>query len=232
VRLDEQDQAVMRSLAAGGGVPAGSLPTDFRKVVLILEESVRGFDVVSGIHGNFWNRQTRDEFVSQRPPVGADPHIIKHTPAGGFDPDGSPLVDRLESANPRRRMPLSRPPVPDERLGFVRRWITDGCHDNDPAGQPGIVREHNPTPEPVGPVVPPPQVLGFEADIKNLFRPVPDQSVMLNISGFDLRKFEDVRDNAERIFERIADGTMPCDGSWPPDRVATFRKWIDDGMKP
>jgi hypothetical protein len=232
VRLDEQDQAIMRSLATGAGVPAASLPTDFKKVVLILEESVRGFDVVSLTHGNFWNRQTRGEFISQPPPVGAEPHIIKHNADGSFDPDGSPLVVRLENANPRKRMPLSRPPVAEERLKFIRQWISDGCRDNVPAGQPGIVREHNPTPEPLVPVVPPPQVLSFEADIKKLFRPVPDQAVMLNVSGFDLRKFEDVRDNAELIFERIADGTMPCDGSWPPDRVATFRKWIDDGMKP
>lgn len=129
-------------------------------------------------------------------------------------------------------MPRSRPPVPAERIGFIRQWITHDCPDNAPAGQPGIMRERNPTPEPVGPVVPLPQVLSFEADIKELFRPVPDQSVMLAISGFDLRKFEDVRDNAELIFGRIADGSMPCDGSWPPDRLATFRKWIDDGMNP
>jgi hypothetical protein len=230
--LDEQDQVIMQSLAGGDSVPEGSLPTDFQKVVLILEESVRGFDVVSFAHGNFWHGQTRDEFIEQPPPIGPEPHLIEHTPGGGFNPDGSPLVVRLESTNPRKRMPLSRPPVAAERLRFIRQWITEGCRDNDPAGQPGIMRERNPTPEPIGPVEPPPQTLSFEADIKNLFRAVPDVSVMKNISGFDLHRFEDVRENAERIFERIADGTMPCDGAWPPDRIAIFRKWIDDGMNP
>jgi hypothetical protein len=129
-------------------------------------------------------------------------------------------------------MPFFRPPVPEERIRFIRQWISAACPDNAPPGQQGIRREGNPTPEPIGPVEPPPQVLSFESDIKVLFRPVPDRSVMLAISGFDLHKFEDVRDNAERIRKRIEDGTMPCDGSWPPDRIAKFRKWIDDGMNP
>jgi hypothetical protein len=232
LKLDEQDQAIMRSLAGGRGIPEGSLPTDFQKVVLILEESMRGFNVVSRAHANFWNGQTREEFIEQPPPDGSAEHIIEHVPGGGFNPDGSPLVIRLEDPNPRRRMPRSRPQVAAERLKFIRQWITGGCPDNDPAGQPGIMREHDPAPEPDGPPAPVPLVVGFEADIKNLFRASPDVSVMRNISGFDLHKFEDVRDNAELIFERIADGTMPCDGSWPPDRVALFRKWIDDGMKP
>ena len=30
----------------------------------------------------------------------------------------------------------------------------------------------------------------------------------------------------------LEDGSMPCDGSWPADRIATFRKWIDDGKRP
>ena len=231
LRLDEQDQAVMRSLAGGGGIPAGSLPTDFHKVVLILEESVRGFDVVSRVHGSFWNGQTRDQFIEQPPPDGSADHIIEHT-GGVFNPDDSPLVIRLEDPALRRRMPRLRPPVAPERIRFIRQWITGECPDNDPPGQPGLMRERNPTPEPIAPFAPPPQVLSFEADIKNLFRAVPDVSVMLNVAGFDLHKFEDVRDNAERIFERIADGTMPCDGSWPPDRLALFRKWIDDGVNP
>ena len=50
--------------------------------------------------------------------------------------------------------------------------------------------------------------------------------------AFDLRTYDDVRENADEIHERLADGTMPCDEEWPADRVALFRAWIDAGMAP
>jgi hypothetical protein len=30
--------------------------------------------------------------------------------------------------------------------------------------------------------------------------------------------------------ERVADGSMPCDEAWPEDRVALFRRWMDEGF--
>lgn len=47
---------------------------------------------------------------------------------------------------------------------------------------------------------------------------------------FDLSSYEDVRDNAEIILERIEDGSMPCDKMWDPAEVETLRAWIDGGM--
>jgi hypothetical protein len=29
--------------------------------------------------------------------------------------------------------------------------------------------------------------------------------------------------------ERVEAGTMPCDGAWPAERVAVFRRWIEAG---
>jgi hypothetical protein len=55
---------------------------------------------------------------------------------------------------------------------------------------------------------------------------------MLAISGFDLHRYEDVRDHADDIAAKLGDGTMPCDGGWLPDRIATFLQWIDDGKRP
>jgi hypothetical protein len=49
---------------------------------------------------------------------------------------------------------------------------------------------------------------------------------------FDLSAYEDVREYGEEIFDRLAEGTMPCDGPWPEDAVLRFRKWIDSGMPP
>jgi hypothetical protein len=49
---------------------------------------------------------------------------------------------------------------------------------------------------------------------------------------FDLSSHDDVRANAEGIYRRLADGTMPCYGSWPADNVQRFRTWIDNGFAP
>jgi hypothetical protein len=231
VALDKQSQAIMQCLAGGTGVPEGSLPTDFRKAVLMLEEAVRGFDI-GPPHAHFWAEKTRDEFLQISNP--APP--VPPNPQGGFvfDPDRSMLIQRLEGSVPgQNRMPRFRPKVPPERIGFLRGWISDGCPDNVPAGEIGLRRERPPQPEPSGGSPPSPTTpLGFAADIRPLFRDSPDRDSMLAIAGFDLHRFEDVRDHADLILERLADGSMPCDGSWPPDRIASFRKWIDDGQRP
>lgn len=232
VRLDEHDQVILKSLASGHGIPAGSLPNDFPKVVAILEESVRGFDILGGAHPNFWDRQTRDQFINNKPPDGSAPHIIHHNDDGTFDPDKSPLMVRLKETNIKKRMPRLRPPVPTARIEFIQKWIGNGCVDT--SGGPGIMRERNPKNEPAPPAPPspaPPALLSFATDIKPLFRDFPDRSVML-MFGLDLHEFEKVRDRAGDIFARLNDGTMPCDGSWPPDRIAKFQKWIDGGKQP
>lgn len=43
------------------------------------------------------------------------------------------------------------------------------------------------------------------------------------------RRTRDVRENAEAIYEPLADGTMPCDPPWPEEGVERFRAWIDSG---
>jgi hypothetical protein len=48
--------------------------------------------------------------------------------------------------------------------------------------------------------------------------------------AFDLASYEDVKENAEAIYERVADGSMPCDEPWPDEHVQVFRDWIDAGM--
>jgi hypothetical protein len=70
------------------------------------------------------------------------------------------------------------------------------------------------------------QSVSFERDIKPLFRERDRRSMQ---SFFDLWSYEDVRDNAELVYERLADGSMPCDGGWPAQDVERFRRWIDEG---
>jgi hypothetical protein len=69
-------------------------------------------------------------------------------------------------------------------------------------------------------------VPSFAADIRPLFRPRDVDSMTF---AFDLSSYEAVRANAEAIYDRLADGSMPCDGAWPAQQVELFRSWIDDG---
>jgi CDGSH-type Zn-finger protein/truncated hemoglobin YjbI len=75
-------------------------------------------------------------------------------------------------------------------------------------------------PEPNEPVT-------FAQHIKPLFRSVDRESMRF---AFDLWSLSDVRLHAPEILKRVENGTMPCDGAWPQDRVNTFRRWIDSGM--
>jgi hypothetical protein len=68
--------------------------------------------------------------------------------------------------------------------------------------------------------------LSFDGDIKPLFRE-QDRSSMSSV--FDLWSHEDVSRHADAILDRLQDGTMPCDGAWPQERVAAFERWIAAG---
>ena len=39
----------------------------------------------------------------------------------------------------------------------------------------------------------------------------------------------EVVQNKDAILDRLVDGDMPCDGSWPAEQVELFRSWIADG---
>jgi hypothetical protein len=68
----------------------------------------------------------------------------------------------------------------------------------------------------------------FEADIRPLFRPEDLEEMSW---AFDLSSHEDVKKNAEAIYERLAEGSMPCDGAWNDRQVRLFRDWIDGGAR-
>jgi hypothetical protein len=71
--------------------------------------------------------------------------------------------------------------------------------------------------------------LSFATDIKPLFREHDRQSME---RAFDLWSFDDVRAHASDILERVTNGSMPCDGAWPPERVQVFQRWVDSDMAP
>jgi hypothetical protein len=81
------------------------------------------------------------------------------------------------------------------------------------------------TDQPGQPSAPP----SFERDVRPLFRE-KDRNSMLK--AFDLWSYPDVQAHQDAIVGRLRNGTMPCDGAWPPGRVAAFQHWIDAGSAP
>jgi CDGSH-type Zn-finger protein/truncated hemoglobin YjbI len=71
------------------------------------------------------------------------------------------------------------------------------------------------------------ETVSFEQHIKPLFRERDRKSMRF---AFDLWSYEDVRDNAPAILERVKAGTMPCDGGWPGEWVEVFTRWTQAGM--
>jgi hypothetical protein len=69
--------------------------------------------------------------------------------------------------------------------------------------------------------------MSFDEDIRPLFRARDIESMSF---AFDLSSFEDVSENAQEIYARLSEGTMPCDAPWPEEDVELFRDWIDAGM--
>jgi hypothetical protein len=71
--------------------------------------------------------------------------------------------------------------------------------------------------------------VSFATEIRPLFR---DRDIRSMSFAFDLSSYDDVKANAEPIYGRLANGTMPCDGAWPAEDVQRFRNWIDGGSPP
>jgi hypothetical protein len=68
--------------------------------------------------------------------------------------------------------------------------------------------------------------ISFEQHIKPLFREGDRNSMKW---AFDLWSHDDVARNSGAVLERLRNGTMPCDGAWPEERIAVFQNWVDAG---
>jgi hypothetical protein len=71
--------------------------------------------------------------------------------------------------------------------------------------------------------------VSFGADIRPLFRE-SDRAAMSR--AFDLWSYDDVRSHGQAIAARLPEGTMPCDGPWPAERVTLFDRWLAGGQAP
>lgn len=87
-------------------------------------------------------------------------------------------------------------------------------------GSPAEIQQAITVPGPDEPVT-------FLHHVKPLFRKMDRESMSF---VFDLWSVGDVQKHALEILKRLDNGTMPCDGTWPKERVDIFRRWIDSGM--
>jgi hypothetical protein len=71
------------------------------------------------------------------------------------------------------------------------------------------------------------ETVSFAVDIKPLFRD-RDRGSMKFV--FDLWAYEEVKQHAAEIGERLRDGSMPCDGAWPQEQIDLFQGWVDSAM--
>jgi CDGSH-type Zn-finger protein/truncated hemoglobin YjbI len=68
------------------------------------------------------------------------------------------------------------------------------------------------------------EMLNFDAHIKPMFRLMDRNSMRF---ALDLWSENDVAKHGSAILERLNNGTMPCDGAWPKDKLAVFEKWLN-----
>jgi CDGSH-type Zn-finger protein/truncated hemoglobin YjbI len=73
------------------------------------------------------------------------------------------------------------------------------------------------------------ETVSFDRHVKPLFRPGDKKSMSF---AFDLWSYDDVRQHAQVILERLRAGTMPCDAAWPAAQVDLFQRWVESGKAP
>jgi CDGSH-type Zn-finger protein len=100
-------------------------------------------------------------------------------------------------------------------------WGWTAAGPPDTSAQPDTEPEDQPVTLP-GPDEP----VSFATHVKPLFRAKDRQSMRF---AFDLWSYDDVRAHAADVLDRVANGSMPCDGAWPDDRVQVFRRWTQSG---
>jgi CDGSH-type Zn-finger protein len=116
----------------------------------------------------------------------------------------------------------SRPP---EGMPVPRWWwVCDATPAARPSSRPsqGAPVEDLPPPATLDPG----EGVSFERHVRGLFR-ARDRGAMR--FAFDLWSAADVRTHAQAIQARLRDGTMPCDGAWPAEKLAIFERWIAGG---
>jgi hypothetical protein len=99
-------------------------------------------------------------------------------------------------------------------------WVCDAT----PAARPSALA---PIEEPAAVSLPKAgEPISFAEHIRPLFRERDRASMTF---AFDLWSYDDVTEHADAIYQRLDQGTMPCDGAWSVEWVDAFKRWIDAG---
>lgn len=56
-------------------------------------------------------------------------------------------------------------------------------------------------------------------------------AVVDQASALAALSIEDVKKHADGILQRLRNGSMPCDGAWPQEKVETFQRRVGSGMQ-
>ena len=113
--------------------------------------------------------------------------------------------------------------LPPRHMPVPRWWWV--CNAT-PGSRVSALAPHEDTQEPIK-FPAPDEVVMFVQHIKPLFRKMDRESMSF---VFDLWSRNDVSKHAPEILKRLDNGTMPCDGAWPKEKVELFRRWFETGM--
>jgi CDGSH-type Zn-finger protein/truncated hemoglobin YjbI len=163
--------------------------------------------------------------------------------SAGLTPSGAPLSDyeraRWTSLWLHCADEVKLPADPEFRSAFAAyiawesaapadaqapRWGW-GAAGSPPVGTAAAAPAADAEAEPVLPPGPD-EAVSYARHIKPLFRDKDRKSMSF---AFDLWSYADVKTNAAGILDRIRNGSMPCDGAWPAEKVAVFQRWTESG---
>jgi CDGSH-type Zn-finger protein len=116
-------------------------------------------------------------------------------------------------------------PRPAPRWGWTPAGPPDITAGSGQAGTPGS--QDGQADQAAAVTLPgPDEPVSFAAHIKPLFRDKDRQSMSF---AFDLWSAADVREHATAILDRIRNGSMPCDTTWPQDWIDVLDRWTQTG---
>jgi truncated hemoglobin YjbI len=109
---------------------------------------------------------------------------------------------------------------PPPKMPMPRWWWV--CNATPGARVSAVPVHESGQPENVLTLPGPDEPVRFDDHVRPLFRPMDRNSMLF---AFDLWKEADVITHREQILLRLRAGTMPCDGSWPEEKIAVFERW-------
>jgi CDGSH-type Zn-finger protein len=232
---------------------AGGLPALTRMTRLLYERHVPADDLLAPLFATMLPGYPQDEAAVMAGafggpgPVGSGP--VGSGPVGSGPVVSGPVVSgtsapRPDLAEPQRARwvvlalraadEAMLPADPQFRAALTSylEWSSRAAGAAPPPWDWGPAGPPVPAPAPAATQQPPVTLPGpnetvtFEAHIKPLFREHDRKSMTF---AFDLWSRDDVQAHAAGILARLRDGTMPCDGAWPPEQIEVFQRWTETG---